>query len=185
MAMSWDDALEARAVAVKKQTGSVGYLVGAILRRLESALSEDAISPVFKDAAHALIDVFLLEEELMVETGYPEYEAHRRDHDAILSALMQARKQCRRRVECVTVAVPRCLTLIKRHAVEHDRPFNDFLDRQTTMVEVTPDLYARIRDSYRRDDEHAAASVLRQDYPAISADRALVVVERMLELRGP
>ena len=91
MAKCWDADLRARAALVKKQTGAVGYLASAILRRLESALNEDAVGPVFKDAARALIDVFLLEEELMVEAGYPDYESHRQNHDVILASLMDAR----------------------------------------------------------------------------------------------
>ncbi len=130
--MEWTPDLTVDGAKIDDQHRELFRRIGRLVEAIKSKTCKYEIGPTTEFLEEYIVEHFTDEQEMMKESGYPEYEAHKDIHDNFISDFNELKKTLENESSNYTKSVYTnqiVVDWILEHIKKEDKEFSRFLSR--------------------------------------------------------
>ncbi len=129
--IDWNDHFSVGIPSIDEQHKKLVNMINALHAAIEQDQGEDALNDIFDGLAVYIEKHFSYEEGLFAEHGFPDEEAHRREHEILTEQVETLRKRFEAEEGMITVALLEFLkNWLQNHILDSDKRYSSFLQEK-------------------------------------------------------
>lgn len=126
--INWNDNLSVGIIQIDAQHKNLVNMINSLYEAMTSGKGKDIVPKIIKDMFGYAVTHFSTEEKLMQQYGYPEYEAHKREHEAFVKKVQEFNAELLKGNITITSNVANFLkTWLVNHIQVTDKKYGPFL----------------------------------------------------------
>jgi hemerythrin len=119
--ISWNDSLSVGVLAFDNQHRRLIAIINKLHDAMKDGRGKEVLDGIMLELVDYTVYHFLAEEKMFIDTGYPDYVAHKREHDAFTARVKAARGSA---TNATTLATLSQLTdWLRHHIMGVDRKY--------------------------------------------------------------
>lgn len=126
--VSWSDNLSIGIIQIDAQHKNLVNMLNNLYDAMTAGKGKDVAPKILKEMSGYALTHFATEEKLMQQHGYPEFEAHKREHEAFVKKVQEFNAEMQKGNLGVTSQVANFLkTWLVNHIQGTDKKYGPFL----------------------------------------------------------
>ncbi len=127
--LEWKDNFSVKIAEIDMQHQRLIEMLNGLHSAMKEGKGSDALSKIIGDMAAYTVEHFKTEEDLFARHGYPEAEAHKKEHDDFVFKVADFQKQLQEKKMLLSLAVSEFLRdWLTNHILKSDQKYTAFLN---------------------------------------------------------